>query len=171
MDLPRVEIVEAVTAICRGADNLEGRRCLLLGRRFRIGGRCSVSIGSWVGPYWCVPSELSGHEIYHTGLVTAHWSTILVDQRVSLIGQLIDVIDQQVSRLVNKAMLAFGSSRLANRWPIHQFWPIDKQIFFILPKLFFQLNSTSPIVPIALRDYQCTEVVRLLVIFLAKFPH
>ena len=40
---------------------------------------------------------------------------ILVDQQVGLIGQLIDVIDQQVSQLVNEAMLADGSSGLANK--------------------------------------------------------
>ena len=40
---------------------------------------------------------------------------ILVDQLVDLIGQQIDVIDQQVSQLVNKDRLAYGSSGLANK--------------------------------------------------------
>ena len=47
--------------------------------------------------------------------VLAHLSRILVGQLVDLVGQPIEVIDQQVSQLINEAVLAYESDTSANR--------------------------------------------------------
>ena len=46
-------------------------------------------------------------------IVLAHLSRTLIGQLVDQIGQPIDVIDQQVSQLVNEAVLAYESDTLA----------------------------------------------------------
>lgn len=100
--------------------------------------------------------------------VQTQWSTILVDQLASLIGQLIDVIDQRVSQSVNEAILTCGSNGLANKSPTHKHWPTDQQKFFVLPKTFFQLISTSLILPKTLPDSQCTWIVIFLLFSSSK---